>query len=247
MPDDGAGQDDVLVSTPELHLPLNKPVKMLLRSKDVNHQFAVPQFRVKMDMVPGMVTYFWFTPTRTGTVRRAVRAAVRHGAFRDARPRRRRRAGGFRHVVVAAADVRRAAAREAKGDAAAGQALFATCTACHGAQAEGNRELNAPKLSGQAGWYLDPPAQGFPRRRPRRPRGGQLRQADDSVRVDARRRRRDPRRGRLHQPRCPKQRPEATVFGDPDKGKAHYAHLLRPATAPTARASGRRTPRAWRT
>ena len=33
----------------------------------MNHQFAVPQFRVKMDMVPGMVTYFWFTPTRTGT------------------------------------------------------------------------------------------------------------------------------------------------------------------------------------
>ena len=77
-------------SNPELHLPIDKPVKMLLRAKDVNHQFAVPQFRVKMDMVPGMVTYFWFTPTRTGCVRCAVRAAVRHGAFRDARPRRRR-------------------------------------------------------------------------------------------------------------------------------------------------------------
>jgi cytochrome c oxidase subunit II len=65
-PADPKGQDDVLVLNPELHLPINKPVKMELRAKDVNHQFAVPQFRVKMDMVPGMVTYFWFTPTRTG-------------------------------------------------------------------------------------------------------------------------------------------------------------------------------------
>ena len=34
---------------------------------DTLHDFYVPQFRAKMDMVPGMVTYFWFTPTRTGT------------------------------------------------------------------------------------------------------------------------------------------------------------------------------------
>src|SRR5688500_11222734 len=65
-PNDPVGQDDVLVANPQLHLPIDKPVKVLLRAKDVNHQFAVPQFRVKMDMVPGMVTYFWFTPTRTG-------------------------------------------------------------------------------------------------------------------------------------------------------------------------------------
>ena len=41
-------------------------MKVLLRSKDVLHNFTVPQFRVKMDLVPGMVTYFWLTPTRTG-------------------------------------------------------------------------------------------------------------------------------------------------------------------------------------
>jgi cytochrome c oxidase subunit 2 len=40
------------------------------------------------------------------------------------------------------------------GDAAAGQALYAVCSACHGAQGEGNKALNAPKLSGQAEWYL---------------------------------------------------------------------------------------------
>jgi cytochrome c oxidase subunit II len=65
-PHDQAGQDDVIVEFADLHLPIGKPVKMVLRSIDVLHDFYVPEFRAKMDMVPGMVTYFWFTPTRTG-------------------------------------------------------------------------------------------------------------------------------------------------------------------------------------
>ncbi|TCU22459.1 cytochrome c oxidase subunit 2 [Rhizobium azibense] len=64
---DNAGLDDVIVEGGELHLPIGKPVKVLLRSIDVLHDFYVPEFRAKMDMIPGMVTYFWFTPTRTGT------------------------------------------------------------------------------------------------------------------------------------------------------------------------------------
>ncbi|MEA1015369.1 cytochrome c oxidase subunit II [Sphingosinicella sp. LY1275] len=66
-PLDPYGKDDVLVETNELHMPIGKPVKMVLRSKDVLHDFYVPQFRAKMDLVPGIVTYFWVTPTRTGT------------------------------------------------------------------------------------------------------------------------------------------------------------------------------------
>ena len=66
-PDDPNGQDDVVIEADDLHLPIGKPVKMLLRSVDVLHDFYVPQFRAKMDMVPGSVTYFWFTPTRVGT------------------------------------------------------------------------------------------------------------------------------------------------------------------------------------
>ena len=66
-PKDPNGQDDVLVEGGELHLPVNQPVKVLLRSIDVLHDFYVPEFRAKMDMVPGAVTYFWLTPTRTGT------------------------------------------------------------------------------------------------------------------------------------------------------------------------------------
>jgi cytochrome c oxidase subunit 2 len=66
-PDDPAGQDDVVLESEDLHLPVGRPVRVLLRSIDVLHDFYVPEFRAKMDMVPGSVTYFWFTPTRTGT------------------------------------------------------------------------------------------------------------------------------------------------------------------------------------
>jgi len=66
-PSDPNGQDDVVIEGGELHLPSGKPIKILLRSIDVLHDFYVPEFRAKMDMVPGLITYFWLTPTRTGT------------------------------------------------------------------------------------------------------------------------------------------------------------------------------------
>jgi cytochrome c oxidase subunit II len=66
-PDDPNGQDNIVIVADDLHLPVGKPVKVLLRSLDVVHDFYVPEFRAKMDLMPGLVTYFWFTPTRTGT------------------------------------------------------------------------------------------------------------------------------------------------------------------------------------
>ena len=66
-PRDPNGQDDLVIEGGEIHVPLGQPVKVLLRAVDVLHNFYVPEFRAKMDIVPGMVTYFWFTPTRTGT------------------------------------------------------------------------------------------------------------------------------------------------------------------------------------
>jgi cytochrome c oxidase subunit 2 len=65
--DDPNTQDDVVIEGGELRLPLGKPVKALLRSIDVLHDFYVPEFRAKMDLVPGQISYFWLTPTRTGT------------------------------------------------------------------------------------------------------------------------------------------------------------------------------------
>lgn len=65
-PEDPNGQDDVLIEEDEVHLLKDQPVKAVLRSLDVLHNFYVPQFRAKMDLVPGMATFFWLTPTRTG-------------------------------------------------------------------------------------------------------------------------------------------------------------------------------------
>jgi len=65
-PEDPDGQDDLLVDGHEIHLPLGKPTKALLRAADVLHDFYVPQFRTRMNMVPGLVTTFWLTPTQTG-------------------------------------------------------------------------------------------------------------------------------------------------------------------------------------
>ena len=65
-PDDQNGQDDILVRGNEAHFAVAQPVKILLRSKDVLHNFYVPPFRAKMDMIPGQVSYFWVEPTETG-------------------------------------------------------------------------------------------------------------------------------------------------------------------------------------
>jgi cytochrome c oxidase subunit 2 len=64
--DDPYGKDDILIQSSELHIKKDKPVKILLRSVDVLHNFYVPQFRAKMDSVPGVVTYYWFEPNKIG-------------------------------------------------------------------------------------------------------------------------------------------------------------------------------------
>ncbi|MBO0734235.1 MAG: cytochrome c oxidase subunit II [Methylocapsa sp.] len=66
-PNDPDGQDDLVITGGDLHVPLGKHVKVLLRSVDVIHDFYVPELRAKMDLVPGLESYFWFTPTKTGT------------------------------------------------------------------------------------------------------------------------------------------------------------------------------------
>ena len=64
--DDPNGKDDVFVESNELHLLKDRPVKILLRSIDVLHNFYVPQFRSKMDAVPGTITFYWFEPNKNG-------------------------------------------------------------------------------------------------------------------------------------------------------------------------------------
>ncbi len=60
---DEYGKDDVIVN--ELHLPVGKPVLFKFRSQDVLHSAYFPFFRSQMNVVPGMITEFGFTPTTT--------------------------------------------------------------------------------------------------------------------------------------------------------------------------------------
>ena len=50
----------------ELHVPLGRPVKLTMTSEDVIHDFFVPAFRVKADVLPGRYTTLWFEPTVPG-------------------------------------------------------------------------------------------------------------------------------------------------------------------------------------
>ncbi len=51
----------------ELHVPVGRPVKVVLTSEDVIHSFYVPEFRVHMDVLPGRYTTVWFEATEPGT------------------------------------------------------------------------------------------------------------------------------------------------------------------------------------
>lgn len=62
--DDPAAKDDVTTLN-QLYLPVDTPVIVRLKSKDVIHSFGVPEFRVKQDAIPGLTIPIWFVPTVT--------------------------------------------------------------------------------------------------------------------------------------------------------------------------------------
>lgn len=62
---DPHNMDDIISQNGELHVVVNKPVKLLICSRDVIHDVGLPHFRLKMDAVPGITTTLWFTPTIT--------------------------------------------------------------------------------------------------------------------------------------------------------------------------------------
>ncbi|MES0874634.1 c-type cytochrome [Sinimarinibacterium thermocellulolyticum] len=150
---DPAGLDDVLIHGSRVLLPVDRPVKALLRSRDVLHNFQVVQFRAKMDLVPGQLSYLWLTPTRTGEfeILCAELCGIGHFAMR-----------GMVEVVEPAAFEQWLAAQPTyasilarpEPDAAKGRTLYAPCAACHGTEGQGNAQMNAPRLAGQDAWYL---------------------------------------------------------------------------------------------
>ncbi len=62
--EDPAGGDDLVV--PTMAVPVNRPIELILRSKDVTHNFSVRELRLKQDTVPGMMIPLRFTATKTG-------------------------------------------------------------------------------------------------------------------------------------------------------------------------------------
>ena len=152
-PDDPHGQDDRLIESNVVHLPIDRNVKINLRSKDVLHNFTVTQFRVKMDLVPGLVSYLWLKPTKVGEFEVLCEelCGIGHFAMRG------------KVVVDEAADYEAWYAAQPtyaetlarpQGDPVAGQAQYAVCVACHGPEGKGMLVMNSPKIAGQEDWYL---------------------------------------------------------------------------------------------
>ena len=68
----------------ELHVPIGRPVKLIMTSEDVIHSFFVPAFRIKMDVLPGRYTTAWFEATSPASSI-VLRRVLRQRAFEDGR------------------------------------------------------------------------------------------------------------------------------------------------------------------
>jgi cytochrome c oxidase subunit 2 len=68
--EDQLNKDDYMAT--EMHLVVNKPVKLIIGSRDVIHDVGLSHFRLKMDAVPGIPTTLWFTPKYTTAKMREI-------------------------------------------------------------------------------------------------------------------------------------------------------------------------------
>jgi cytochrome c oxidase subunit 2 len=124
-----------------LHVPLGQPIKLVMTSQDVIHDFSIPDFRVKQDVLPGMYTTEWFVPTRVGEYHLFCDqyCGAKHGEM------------GGTVVVCEPADYERWLAGDltAEPPALAGKKLFTLygCNTCHGQY--------GPTLAGLYGHSVD--------------------------------------------------------------------------------------------
>lgn len=65
-PDGNFGTLDDVTTINQLHIPLDRPVLVALKSKDVIHSFFLPNFRIKQDVLPGVVTHLYFKAKKQG-------------------------------------------------------------------------------------------------------------------------------------------------------------------------------------
>lgn len=124
-----------------LHVPVNRPVRLVMVSQDVIHSFFVPAFRVKHDVVPGRYETLWFEAVKTGTygLLCAEYCGTQHSGMLG------------QVVVMAPRDFEEWLATQPQADdlAQEGAALFRSygCSGCHGA----GGTVRAPPLEGVYG------------------------------------------------------------------------------------------------
>lgn len=125
----------------ELHIPVGSAVKLVMTSQDVIHDFFVPAFRVKQDVVPGRYTSEWFLPTRVGQyhIFCAQYCGTSHAAMI-----------GWVYVMEPQ-DYQKWLTATGQGEtmSAGGERLFhqVGCSGCHGASSK----IHAPRLEGVYG------------------------------------------------------------------------------------------------
>ena len=66
----------------ELHVPVGRPVKLIMGSEDVIHSFYIPAFRVKADVIPGPLQHAVVHGDQAGHVSPVLRGVLRHEALR---------------------------------------------------------------------------------------------------------------------------------------------------------------------
>jgi cytochrome c oxidase subunit 2 len=75
-------KDDIVPVQNHMHIPVNTPVVIQLGSYDVIHSFFLPNFRIKQDATPGMITALWFQATETGEFEIACAELCGNGHYR---------------------------------------------------------------------------------------------------------------------------------------------------------------------
>lgn len=124
-----------------LHVPVGRPVKLVMISEDVIHSLYLPALRIKQDVLPGRYTTLWFKATKAGEylIHCAEFCGTDHAVMGD-------------RIVIMEPRAYQAWLKEAGADrslAAAGEALFRKygCSGCHGV----GSSVHAPSLAGLYG------------------------------------------------------------------------------------------------
>src|SRR6266550_346613 len=126
----------------ELHVPAGRKIKMIMTSEDTIHDFFIPAFRIKADVLPGRYTTQWFEATKPGTYHLfcAEYCGMNHSGM----------IGSIIVMQPSEFDNWLSGNAAQQSPAVAGQQLFQSlgCVSCHGATGEGGR---GPALAGLFG------------------------------------------------------------------------------------------------